>query len=155
MPEFVDDFGNKIVDVHEQWQCMGRYCTVHKPSDHGMRSMKQRWRADRALMERVCEHGIGHPDPDEIGLDESGRGVHGCDGCCRTQVLELDGLSAESELAVKVVMAEGSLRERERIAAWVEEHRTYIGDTDSGLIYRDHFNSDDLIKFIYSGELDD
>lgn len=30
------------------------------------------------MMERMCPHGIGHPDPDEITLDV----VHGCDGCC-------------------------------------------------------------------------
>jgi hypothetical protein len=32
-------------------------------------------------MERICEHGIGHPDPDQIMRDEAGW-VHGCDGCC-------------------------------------------------------------------------
>lgn len=33
-------------------------------------------------MERICPHGIGHPDPDEINLDENGRSVHGCCGIC-------------------------------------------------------------------------
>jgi hypothetical protein len=38
-------------------------------------------------MERICSHGVGHPDPDDIafkfenGLDDA-MGVHGCDGCC-------------------------------------------------------------------------
>lgn len=53
------------------------------------------WRADRQLMERVCDHGIGHPDPDHIKhvtriaryasvpVDVDGIGVHGCDGCCQ------------------------------------------------------------------------
>jgi hypothetical protein len=115
MSEFFDDFGNKIVDVHEQWECMGRYCTVHKPSDHAMRSMKQRWRADRALMERVCEHEVGHPDPDEIGLDESGRGVHGCDGCCYVEKIELEDVSNSQQLAIDIIMNEGALREREAL----------------------------------------
>jgi len=45
------------------------------------------WRSDRRLMERVCPHGIGHPDPDDVAYRVS-RGepatvaVHGCDGCC-------------------------------------------------------------------------
>ena len=30
--------------------------------------------------ERVCPHGIGHPDPDR---PHHGGGVHGCDGCCK------------------------------------------------------------------------
>jgi hypothetical protein len=34
-------------------------------------------------MERICEHGCGHPDPDDhrilTGEDD---GIHGCDGCC-------------------------------------------------------------------------
>lgn len=115
MSEFVDDFGQKIVNVHEQWQCLGRYCTIHKPSDHSMRKMKQRWRADRALMERVCSHGVGHPDPDEIGLEESGRGVHGCDGCCYVNSVELVDVSDAQQLAIEVIMNEGALREREAL----------------------------------------
>jgi hypothetical protein len=30
-------------------------------------------------MERICDHGVGHPDPDEFMADVW---VHGCDGCC-------------------------------------------------------------------------
>lgn len=112
MSNFTDDFGNKLVDVHEQWQCLGNFCTIHKPSDHSMRGMKQRWRADRALMERVCEHGVGHPDPDEIGLDESGRGIHGCDGCCLTEKIELDPekMSDMQNLAVQVIFNEAEMQ---------------------------------------------
>lgn len=48
------------------------------------------WRADRQLMERTCEHGIGHPDPDDIAYKRlimsaevaAAEAVHGCDGCC-------------------------------------------------------------------------
>lgn len=54
------------------------YCTVHKRSDHSMRSFPQHWRSDRGIMERTCPHGIGHPDPDDITNDRA----HGCDGCC-------------------------------------------------------------------------
>lgn len=119
MAEWTDDFGTKLVDVHEQWQCMKGNCTIHKPSDHRMRSFKQRWRSDRALMERVCEHGIGHPDPDEIGLDESGRGVHGCDGCC-LEVMEFnlpDSSVDGVELVVKILKNDGGYTERQRTLA--------------------------------------
>lgn len=116
MAEWTDDFGNKLVDVHEQWQCMSGNCTIHKPSDHRMRGFKQKWRADRALMERICEHGIGHPDPDEIGLDESGRGVHGCDGCC-LEVVSVDVPKVEVdavELVTKILKNDGGYTERQR-----------------------------------------
>lgn len=64
--------------VHHIGQCKGRYCTIHNRSDHHMRTWVQHWREDRGIMERICKHGIGHPDPDEISDDT----VHGCDGCC-------------------------------------------------------------------------
>lgn len=57
-------------------------CTMHARSEHSMRSFPQQFRWDTDLMERVCEHGVGHPDPDEINLDKDGRASHGCDGCC-------------------------------------------------------------------------
>jgi hypothetical protein len=50
-------------------------------SVHSMRSFPTHFRFDRYLMERICPHGVGHPDPDDpqSAID----GVHGCDGCCR------------------------------------------------------------------------
>lgn len=68
-------------------------CCIHKPSDHPLKDAPQNWRADRGLMERVCSHGIGHPDVDDIahkrrtmGDEYAGaQAVHGCDGCCRAR----------------------------------------------------------------------
>lgn len=41
---------------------------------------------ETGLVEHVCEHGIGHPDPESTKkLDEGSDGmwgIHGCDGCC-------------------------------------------------------------------------
>ena len=37
-----------------------------------------RW--PRSRDERLCEHGVGHPEP---GKPHHGGGIHGCDGCCR------------------------------------------------------------------------
>ena len=34
-------------------------------------------------LERVCEHGIGHPVGHKRGYLLRVDGVHGCDGCCR------------------------------------------------------------------------
>ena len=69
---------------HDEGTCYGPVCSLHKRTKHHMRGWRQNWRQDRYMMERVCEHGVGHPDPDDycilIGID-SGR--HGCDGCCR------------------------------------------------------------------------
>jgi len=69
--------------THPEDKCLGEVCTIHNRSNHAMREFPQHWRADRMIIERICTHGIGHPDPDEyrvlIGEDD---GVHGCDGCC-------------------------------------------------------------------------
>jgi hypothetical protein len=71
------------IKAHSPSVCAAQYCTVHNRSNHSMRSFPQHWRADRAIMERICTHGVGHPDPDEYKLLHSKyEGVHGCDGCC-------------------------------------------------------------------------
>lgn len=77
--------GRLLVRTHVFGSCLGEHCTLHNRSDHVMRSFPQNWREDRMLMERVCSHGVGHPDPDDIALvgpDGAVAGVHGCDGCC-------------------------------------------------------------------------
>lgn len=78
------------VEVHEQGECEG-HCAIHNPSDHPLRDRPLHWRAGRSLMERICPHGVGHPDPDHMARVErlkgkdfaDAEGVHGCDGCCR------------------------------------------------------------------------
>lgn len=92
-PEFGAHVGVIALRTHPPEQCAGRACCIHNPSDHHMRSWRQLWRADRGLMERLCEHGIGHPDPDHMSYVRSINpdtvdgihvdGIHGCDGCCR------------------------------------------------------------------------
>lgn len=87
--------GQIITNVHLPTECAGRPCAVHHPSEHHMSGWTQRFRPDRLMIERVCEHRIGHPDPDHMAwLDERvmrgeltpdfvwGEGAHGCDGCC-------------------------------------------------------------------------
>lgn len=76
------EHSDESMGCHAKSRCKGEYCTLHNRSDHAMRSFRQQWRADRQLMERICSHGVGHPDPDEIDLEVDAKGVHGCDGCC-------------------------------------------------------------------------
>lgn len=68
--------------THKKDACLGERCTIHNRSPHVMRKFPQLWRDDIAIMERICPHGIGHPDPDEINKRHR---VHGCDGCCSGQ----------------------------------------------------------------------
>ena len=78
--------GFVLNNVHAESDCAGRPCPVHNRTDHSMRSFPQHFRSDNGLMERICGHGIGHPDPDALPFYEErgigGMGVHGCDGCC-------------------------------------------------------------------------
>jgi hypothetical protein len=65
--------------VHAREYCQGEHCPIHNPSERAKAIGITHYRFDREIMERICEHGIGHPDPDAITDDD---GVHGCDGCC-------------------------------------------------------------------------
>lgn len=80
--------GRRKVRVHPEGACAGEHCPFHNPSEHALKDAPMNIRFDRgALVERVCEHGIGHADPDSVAYFESRgqkmAGVHGCDGCCR------------------------------------------------------------------------
>jgi hypothetical protein len=86
--------------VHAPEVCAGSTCVIHNPSEHSMREFPVYFRLDRdALAERMCPHGVGHPDPDSLdylasrmsldtaAFEEERRwlGIHGCCGfgCCR------------------------------------------------------------------------
>ena len=71
--------------IHKKKDCSGA-CPFHNPSDHKMKDFPILVRAS-ALVERTCEHGVGHPDPDSVkymnkATGQDAWGVHGCDGCC-------------------------------------------------------------------------
>ena len=75
-----------LLITHPPDKCEGRPCCIHNPSDHHMLDWPLEWRNDTKVMERICPHGVGHPDPDDVAYNLS-RGrpemtVHGCDGCC-------------------------------------------------------------------------
>ena len=88
--------------VHSILQCEGEPCVLHNPFDHHMADwpMARRFDLRPPIVERLCRHGVGHPDPDSaawaekavredtelVWQSEPSDGtfvwVHGCDGCC-------------------------------------------------------------------------
>lgn len=75
-----------VVAVHHPDHCHPHQCTIHNPSTHHMREWPLNWRSDTRVMERICPHNTGHPDPDDAAhatrTGQAWRTVHGCDGCC-------------------------------------------------------------------------
>lgn len=90
--------GQRLTKVHNPDQCLGEWCCIHNPSDHHMDEWPQNWRQDRRIMERICPHGIGHPDPDDPKTREYYESIHGCDGCCAAPELQNYTESAAPEL---------------------------------------------------------
>jgi hypothetical protein len=87
--KYIDCEGT-VVLVHDEGSCVGEHCVLHNPSSHALSDAPLRWSASLSRMERICEHGFPHPDPDGIAAARILRGheaareesVHGCDGCC-------------------------------------------------------------------------
>lgn len=76
-----------LTNVHEPSLCEGRGCAIHNhPTEHPLKDAPMNWREDRGILERICKHGVGHPDYDSAKyLKSIGRGfenIHGCDLCC-------------------------------------------------------------------------
>jgi len=102
--DFMTGTGQKLVNVHDPNECHGRPCVIHHPSSHHMRDWPLHWREVGFLdvkpshFERICPHGIGHPDPDDMkywiqrdpGVGPS-MAVHGCDGCCKMEEVDVNG----------------------------------------------------------------
>lgn len=85
---YIDGMG-MLISTHSIEQCQDRDygCAIHNnPSDHPLADAPMIWRDDTNILERVCEHGIGHPDYDSaLYNEEQGKAhlnIHGCDGCC-------------------------------------------------------------------------
>ena len=85
------EVGSVMRNVHDPRACEGRGCAIHDhPSDHPLKNAPLNWRNDRGILERICEHGVGHPDYDSAryldAIGDSISNVHGCDLCCLSQV---------------------------------------------------------------------
>lgn len=77
--DWIDDFGTKVVNVHNENECFGPTCAIHRNTHHHMELDPQRWNPKENYIERVCQHSVGHPDPDDfLNLLRA----HDCDGCC-------------------------------------------------------------------------
>lgn len=97
MEKYITGTGQKVT-VHNRADCKGQYCCIHNPSDHLMKDWPTHWRQDRMMMERMCECGVGHPDPDDVAFKERmakkfnrgsfDTGIHGCCGCCTGQKIK-------------------------------------------------------------------
>lgn len=79
--------GKHLLNVHNPALCEGRGCAIHNhPSDHPLKDAALYWRTDRGILERICEHGVGHPDYDSArylaSVGKNYENIHGCDGCC-------------------------------------------------------------------------
>lgn len=77
--------------IHPRMMCDGHPCPFHHPSDHHMKDWPTHTRASR-LVERICPHGAGHPDPDSLAYFRRAVSArvyeslqleeHACDSCC-------------------------------------------------------------------------
>lgn len=82
----------RLGGVHGPEYCAGDRCAIHGDPQHPMSEFPRLWRQDRGIVERICPHGIGHPDPGQydywatVYADDamalSAQMMHGCDGCC-------------------------------------------------------------------------
>ena len=101
MSRVVLEGGQVITNVHSEVLCEGRSCPVHSRTNHSMRVFPQNFREDTGVMERLCTHGIGHPDPDGFPYMEMTNNnwmkIHGCDGCCHPST---ESSAAESATAL-------------------------------------------------------
>lgn len=75
------------IKIHTRRICHPENCPFHNPSDHPLKNATLHLRMDKdSLVERICEHGVGHDDPDSVAyFHKRGlmwAGTHGCDGCC-------------------------------------------------------------------------
>lgn len=85
------------VFTHSEEACRGNHCPVHNPSDHHMKDWPQHYREDLNITERICPHGVGHPDPDCMVAKRDGNGIHGCDGCCDSAGIAIAKFSEKVE----------------------------------------------------------
>ena len=76
--------GYVLANTHNPKLCKGRGCAIHNhPSDHPLKEAPLNWREDRGILERICKHGVCHPDLDAaLYLASIGKGVENVHGCC-------------------------------------------------------------------------
>lgn len=77
----------RFSNTHPRGDTCEQGCVIHNRTAHHMQHWPLHWRGDRKIFERICTHGVGHPDPDQgpywASADQDWQWVHGCCGCCR------------------------------------------------------------------------
>lgn len=72
--------------VHSYSVCRGRECIIHRPDRRDSDLWPLLWREDRGIFERICPHGVGHPDRAQrdywLRTEQEHNFIHGCDFCC-------------------------------------------------------------------------
>lgn len=91
----LEDYG--LYRIHAKEVCKPP-CPFHAPSDHPLNQAPIHIRDDKDfLVERICEHGVGHDDPDSASYMRSKGlkwpGIHGCDGCCTASPSQVPDLT--------------------------------------------------------------
>lgn len=86
------DMEGRLTTHKHNPDCDANGCAIHNPTADAKPNREEwpyNWRTDRGLLERICPHGIGHPDPDSqrwvdrmTPTKSTAHAVHGCDGCC-------------------------------------------------------------------------
>jgi len=76
------DIDGKSFVLHAADSCIGT-CPFHKPTEHSMSDWPSTFNWDMMRLDRVCEHGLHHPDPDTP--QELCSVEHECDGCCEVR----------------------------------------------------------------------
>jgi hypothetical protein len=62
--------------------------------------------------------------------------------------IKFENPSLVHQMIINTASLDAIVKERQRISDWIEEHRSYI-EIDAGIgIYRVHFDSKTLLKFI-------
>lgn len=69
----------QVIQTHELKHCIGQWCVIHRQQPGPWSSWPRYWRSDRRIVERICEHGVGHPAAESYQWYEDL--IHGCDGC--------------------------------------------------------------------------
>jgi hypothetical protein len=88
MNEYTTGTGQKIVRVHQPYQCRGPWCVIHNPVPGPWSSWPTHWIQDSdqaywlsGIMTRRCPHGFLHPCVEDVVMYDDGMPEHGCDGC--------------------------------------------------------------------------
>lgn len=68
-----------LVNVHQQGQCVGFWCTIHRPMPGPWENWPMRF-VGNLVMVRICPHEVAHPAVEDV-INFLTYPDHDCDGC--------------------------------------------------------------------------